>query len=213
MIRRSMSGTGRRNPAPLRGEGFRSPSRRDYPALRTPCGAVPVTKRSGRSHLVIMRHAAHVRLRNVTYHWTRVATRRDPACRARYATLRGRGHPHGRALKRRGAPIAWPGAFAAAATDAVRSERLRPARADRSVPRLGCTDRGFRICPRRAPRPPGVCGQDPAVPPHVFARATTRHPSAAAPMRPSTSCVRCIASRRGTTPCPAALAILVPTWR
>jgi len=99
MILRSMPGIGRINLATLLCEGSGPLSRRDYPALRTLCGAAPVTKSSGKSHIVIMRYAAHVRLRNVVYHWARVATQHDPKCRARYAALRGRGHSHGRALR------------------------------------------------------------------------------------------------------------------
>jgi Transposase IS116/IS110/IS902 family len=74
-------------------------SRRDHLALRALCGAAPVTRRSGKSHIVFVRYAAHVRLRKVVYHWARVATQHDPKCRARYAALRGRGHLHGRALR------------------------------------------------------------------------------------------------------------------
>src|SRR5207249_4842726 len=74
-------------------------SRRDYQGLRTLSGAAPVTKRSGKSLIVVRRYAAHVRLRNTVYHWARVATQRDPRCRARYTALRKRGHSHGRALR------------------------------------------------------------------------------------------------------------------
>ena len=99
MILRSMPGIGRINLATLLCEGSGPLSRRDYPALRTLCGAAPVTKRSGKSHIVIMRYASHVRLRNVVYHWARVATQHDPKSRERYAALRRRGKSHGRALR------------------------------------------------------------------------------------------------------------------
>jgi transposase len=99
MILRSMPGIGRTNLATLLCEGSGPLSRRDYPALRTLCGAAPVTKRSGKSHIVIMRYASHVRLRNVVYHWARVATQHDPKSRDRYAALRRRGKSHGRALR------------------------------------------------------------------------------------------------------------------
>ena len=99
MILRSMPGIGRTNLATLLCEGSGPLSRRDYQALRTLCGAAPVTKRSGKSHTVIMRYAAHVRLRNAVYHWARVATQHDPKSRDRYAALRRRGKPHGRALR------------------------------------------------------------------------------------------------------------------
>src|SRR3954465_9467359 len=62
-------------------------------------GVAPVTKRSGKSCLVIMRYAAQVRLRNAVFHWARVAVLNDPKCRSRYAALRARGHSYGRALR------------------------------------------------------------------------------------------------------------------
>src|SRR6516164_7140559 len=45
--------------------------------LRTLSGVAPVTKRSGKSHVVVMRYASHVRLRNTVYHWARVAIQHD----------------------------------------------------------------------------------------------------------------------------------------
>jgi hypothetical protein len=35
--------------------------------IRTLCGAAPVAQRSGKSQIVLMRYAAHVRLRNTVY--------------------------------------------------------------------------------------------------------------------------------------------------
>jgi transposase len=99
LILRSMPGIGRINLAALLCEASGPLGSRDYQALRTLCGAAPVTKRSGKSRIVVMRYAAHVRLRNTVYHWARVASQRDPKCRARYAALRQRGHSHGRALR------------------------------------------------------------------------------------------------------------------
>ncbi len=99
LILRSMPGIGRINLAALLCEASGPLGSRDYQALRTLCGAAPVTRRSGKSHIVVMRYAAHVRLRNTVYHWARVATQLDPKCRTRYAALRQRGHSHGRALR------------------------------------------------------------------------------------------------------------------
>lgn len=99
VILRSMPGIGTINLATLLCEASGPLGSRDYQALRTLCGAAPVTRRSGKSHLVVMRYAAHRRLRNTVYHWARVATQHDPKSRARYATLRQRGHSHGRALR------------------------------------------------------------------------------------------------------------------
>jgi transposase len=99
MILRSMPGIGPINLATLLCEGSGPLGRRDYQALRTLCGAAPVTKRSGKSHTVIMRYAAHVRLRRTVYHWARVAAQHDPKSKLRYAALRRRGKSHGRALR------------------------------------------------------------------------------------------------------------------
>jgi hypothetical protein len=67
LILRSMPGIGRINLATLLCEASGPLGSRDYQALRTLCGAAPVTKRSGKSRIVIMRYAAHVRLRNTVY--------------------------------------------------------------------------------------------------------------------------------------------------
>jgi len=99
MILKSIPGIGRLNLAVLLSEGSGPLSRRDYPALRTLCGAAPVTRRSGKSCVVMMRYAAHIRLRQAVYHWARTATQHDPKSKARYAALRQRGHSHGRALR------------------------------------------------------------------------------------------------------------------
>src|SRR5262249_3498973 len=63
-ILRSLPGIGRINLATLLSEASGPLSRRDYQALRTLSGVAPVTKRSGKSHVVVMRYASHVRLRN-----------------------------------------------------------------------------------------------------------------------------------------------------
>src|SRR5208282_1475407 len=73
--------------------------RRDYHALRLLSGVAPVTRRSGKSCIVVRRYACNNRLANAAYHWARVATQHDPISRERYAALRRRGHTHGRALR------------------------------------------------------------------------------------------------------------------
>ena len=95
----SLPGVGPVTLATLLTEAAGPISRRDYTALRTLSGVAPVTKRSGKSCIVIMRYAAQVRLRNAVFHWARVAVLNDPKCRSRYAALRARGHPYGRALR------------------------------------------------------------------------------------------------------------------
>jgi transposase len=98
-ILRSLPGIGRIVLATLIAEAAQPLRRRDYHALRTLSGVAPVTKRSGKRCIVIMRQACHMRLRSAVYHWARVAIQHDPLSRRRYAELRKRGHSHGRALR------------------------------------------------------------------------------------------------------------------
>ncbi|MGD8278511.1 MAG: IS110 family transposase [Gemmatimonadota bacterium] len=71
----------------------------DCKALRALAGLAPVTRRSGKSHVVLMRYGCNTRLRNAFYHWARTSIQHDDAARAYYAALRARGHTHGRALR------------------------------------------------------------------------------------------------------------------
>lgn len=95
----SLPGVGRIVLATLLAEASDALQRRDYAALRSLTGVAPVTKRSGKSLIVIRRQACHRRLANAMYHWARVAMQHDPRSRAKYAALRSRGHSHGRALR------------------------------------------------------------------------------------------------------------------
>ena len=98
-ILNSLPGVGRITLATLLAEAWDALQRRDYTALRALCGVAPVTRRSGKSCVVVRRHACHPRLGNAVYHWARVAAQCDPVCKAKYAELRGRGQTHGRALR------------------------------------------------------------------------------------------------------------------
>jgi len=95
----SLPGVGRIVLATLLAEAFDALQRRDYAALRSLTGVAPVTKRSGKSCIVVRRQACHDRLANAMYHWARVAVQHDPSSRSKYAALRSRGHSHGRALR------------------------------------------------------------------------------------------------------------------
>jgi len=95
----SLPGVGRTVLATLLAEAPGPLQRRDYPALRSLTGVAPVTRRSGKSCIVVRRQACHPRLANAVYHWARVAIQHDPKSRAKYAELRRRGHSHGRALR------------------------------------------------------------------------------------------------------------------
>ncbi|WP_419165465.1 transposase [Candidatus Palauibacter sp.] len=69
--------------ATLLAEASQPLRRRDYQALRCPCGVAPVTRRSGKSAIVVRRLATHPRLRDALYHWARAAVRHDPASKAK----------------------------------------------------------------------------------------------------------------------------------
>jgi transposase len=99
VILASLPGVGRTILATLLAEAWEPLRRRDYAALRSLTGVAPVTKRSGKSCIVIRRQACHERLANAVYHWARVAIQHDQRSRAKYAELRRRGHTHGRALR------------------------------------------------------------------------------------------------------------------
>jgi transposase len=99
VILNSLPGVGRITLATLLSEAWDALQRQDYSALRALCGVAPVTKRSGKSRVVIRRHACHPRLGNAVYHWARVASQCDPTSKAKYKALRERGHSHGRALR------------------------------------------------------------------------------------------------------------------
>jgi transposase len=95
----SLPGVGRIVLAMLLAEAWDALLRRDYAALRSLAGVAPVTKKSGKSCIVIRRQACHDPLTNAMYHWARVATQHDPKSKAKYAALRSRGHSHGCALQ------------------------------------------------------------------------------------------------------------------
>ena len=98
-ILRSCPGLGRINIAALLAEASEPLRRRDYHVLRSLSGVAPVTRRSGKSCIVLRRYACNKRLAEAMYHWARVAMQRDPVSRQRYAAMRQRGHSHGRALR------------------------------------------------------------------------------------------------------------------
>ncbi|WP_316202879.1 MULTISPECIES: IS110 family transposase [unclassified Bradyrhizobium] len=98
-ILRSMPGVGTIVLAALLSEAHDAVARRDAHALRGLSGVAPVTRRSGKQTLVVMRQSCPHRLRTAVYHWARVAVLHDFQTRNRYAALRKRGHSHARALR------------------------------------------------------------------------------------------------------------------
>lgn len=99
MVIRSMPGIGTLITATVLAEASQPLAERDYHAVRAHSGVAPVTRRSGKSLVVLMRRGCNRRLQNAFYHWARVSVQRDLRCRTFYAACRARGHSHGRALR------------------------------------------------------------------------------------------------------------------
>jgi transposase len=98
-ILRSMPGLGRIIIATLLAEACEPLRLRDYQVLRGLSGQAPVSRRSGKTWIVLRRYACNRRLQNALHHWARVAVQHDPVSKQRYAELRRRGHGHARALR------------------------------------------------------------------------------------------------------------------
>lgn len=98
-ILRSLPGVGRIVLATLLAEAWEPLQRRDYHALRNLCGVAPVTRRSGKTSLILRRRACHPRLANAVYFWAKCAVRRDLVSKSKYEALRARGHGYARSLR------------------------------------------------------------------------------------------------------------------
>lgn len=98
-VLRSLPGAGTNVVATMLAEATEPLVARDYHRLRTQSGIAPVTKQSGKTLRVQMRHACNRRLREATFHWARCAAQRDPWARALYQEHRRRGQSYGRALR------------------------------------------------------------------------------------------------------------------
>jgi transposase len=95
----SLPGVGPVVTATMLAEASQPLRNRDYQALRSYAGAAPVTRRSGKKKVIVMRYACNERLRNGLYHWSRTSMQKDPRAKQHYAGMRERGHGHGRALR------------------------------------------------------------------------------------------------------------------
>ena len=93
----SLPGVGRIVLGALPAEAFDPLRRRDYHALRCLCGTAPVTRRTGKSTIVVRRLALTIACAMPSITGARVAVQRDPISKVRYAALRAR--CHARALR------------------------------------------------------------------------------------------------------------------
>jgi len=98
-LTRSWPGQGVIVAATMLAEALGPLENRDYHWLRALCGVAPVTRQSGKSRQVTMRHACNERLRMAVHWWAGSAVVRDPKAKALYASHRARGHSHGRSLR------------------------------------------------------------------------------------------------------------------
>jgi transposase len=95
----SLPGFGPLTTATALGESGDAFERRDYNALRSICGAAPITKQSGGSRFVVMRQFCQPRLRVALHISALQAIRIDPKFHDLYVRARARGHTVGRAIR------------------------------------------------------------------------------------------------------------------
>jgi transposase len=95
----SLPGVGNLVAATMLAEAVEALAARDYTTLRTRSGVAPVTRRSGKLLTVLCRYACNEQLRNACHYWAQSAIRWDPRSQQHYASLRAKGHSHGRALR------------------------------------------------------------------------------------------------------------------
>lgn len=95
----SLPGFGSLTVATALGESGEAFERRDYNALRSICGAAPVTKQSGGTRHVVMRQVCQPRLRVALHLAALRATRIDPKLGDLYLRARARGQSVGRAIR------------------------------------------------------------------------------------------------------------------
>ncbi len=99
VVLQSLPGVGSTILATLLGEAWELLRHRDYNALRAYAGVAPVTRQSGKQRSVVRRYACNTRLANAVFNWARCVLSRDAVSKAKYSTLRQRGHSHGRAIR------------------------------------------------------------------------------------------------------------------
>jgi transposase len=95
----SLPGFGPLTVATALGESGDAFERRDYNALRSVCGAAPVTKQSGGTRYVVMRQVCQPRLRVALHLAALQAIRIDPKLHDLYVRARARGQSVGRAVR------------------------------------------------------------------------------------------------------------------
>ena len=99
-ILRSIPGLGTKLAARLLGEFGDAPHRfTDARSRKNYAGTSPITKASGRSHIVIARRTRNTRLADTCHQWAFAAISHSPGARAFYDQRRAQGDSHNRALR------------------------------------------------------------------------------------------------------------------
>ena len=99
-IIRSLPGLGMVLGARVLGEFGDDPNRyADAKSRRNYAGTSPVTRASGKSRVVLARHARNRHLASAADQWAFCSLTKSPGARAYYAELRGRGKTHRQALR------------------------------------------------------------------------------------------------------------------
>ena len=100
VIARSIPGLGTKLAARVLGEFGDAPTRlADARARKNYAGTSPITKASGRSHVVLARRTRNLRLADACYQWAFASLTHSPGARAFYDQRRARGDSHNRALR------------------------------------------------------------------------------------------------------------------
>lgn len=99
-IIRSIPGLGTKLGGRLLGEFGDAPGRfSDAKSRKNYAGTSPITRASGRSHVVLARRTRNLRLADTCYQWAFVSISHSPGARAFYDHRRNRGDSHSRALR------------------------------------------------------------------------------------------------------------------
>ena len=98
-ILRAFPGLGRVFTATVLAEAYQPLVERDYHTLRALAGVAPVTKRSGKTEIIILRRACNQRLQQATFHSANIFAQKDPRAQDQYRRHRSHGNTHARALR------------------------------------------------------------------------------------------------------------------
>ena len=99
-ILQSIPGLGTKLAARLLGEFGDAPDRfTDARSRKNYAGTSPITKASGRSHIVIARRIRNTRLADACHQWAFASLSHSPGARTFYDQRRNRGDSHNRALR------------------------------------------------------------------------------------------------------------------